>query len=154
MFDPALTVDDLEWLRGIWKGPLLVKGIQSAADARLVTEHGADGVIVSSHGGRQLDRGPVPLELLPAVLDAVGGDAEVYLDTGVLTGADILAAVALGARGCLVGRAYLYGLMAGGERGVARAAAILRSEITRTLQLLGLTAVDQLTPGHVRLRPR
>jgi L-lactate dehydrogenase (cytochrome) len=152
MFDPALTIDDLEWLRSIWKGPLLVKGIQSAADARLVTEHGADGVIVSSHGGRQLDRGPVPLELLPAVLDAVGGDAEVYLDTGILTGADIVAAVALGARGCLVGRAYLYGLMAGGERGVARAAAILRSEITRTLQLLGLTAVDQLAPGHVTLR--
>lgn len=153
MFDPSVTIDDLGWLRGLWPGPLIVKGIQNEKDARLVTDHGADAVVVSCHGGRQLDRAPVPLELLPAVLDAVGGDAEVYLDTGILTGADILAAVALGARGCLIGRAFLYGLMAGGERGVERAVRILRREITRTLQLMGVRAVDELTPEHARLRP-
>lgn len=152
MFDPAVTVGDLEWLRSQWPGPLIIKGIQNPADARLVVDHGADAVIVSTHGGRQLDRGPAPLELLPAVLDATGGDAEVYLDTGILSGADIVAALALGARGCLVGRAFLYGLMAGGERGVARAAEILGSEITRTLQLLGVPAVDQLTREHAALR--
>ncbi|MDR0342798.1 MAG: alpha-hydroxy-acid oxidizing protein [Nocardiopsaceae bacterium] len=152
MFDPSVTIDDLAWLRSMWPGPLIVKGIQNEQDARLVADHGADAVVVSCHGGRQLDRAPVPLELLPAVLDAVGGDAEVYLDTGILTGADILAAVAMGARGCLIGRAFLYGLMAGGERGVERAARILRAEITRTLQLMGVRAVDELTPGHVRLR--
>ncbi len=154
MFDATVTVDDLEWLRGLWPGPLIIKGIQTAADARMVTDHGADAVVVSNHGGRQLDRAPVPLELLPAVLDATGGAAEVYLDTGILSGADIVAAVARGARGCLVGRAFLYGLMAGGERGVSRAAEILGSEITRTLQLLGVPSVDELTPEHATLRTR
>jgi L-lactate dehydrogenase (cytochrome) len=154
LFDPAVTIDDLEWLRGLWPGPLIIKGIQSPADARLVVDHGADAVIVSTHGGRQLDRVPAPLELLPAVLDSTGDDAEVYLDTGILSGADIVAALALGARGCLVGRAFLYGLMAGGERGVVRATEILSSEITRTLQLLGVPAVDELTREHAILRIR
>jgi L-lactate dehydrogenase (cytochrome) len=152
VFDPAVTVDDLEWLRSLWPGPLIIKGIQNPADARLVVDHGADAVIVSTHGGRQLDRAPAPLELLPAVLDSTGDDAEVYLDTGILSGADIVAALALGARGCLVGRAFLYGLMAGGERGVVRATEILSSEITRTLQLLGVPAVDELTGEHATLR--
>jgi L-lactate dehydrogenase (cytochrome) len=154
VFDPAVTIDDLEWLRSLWPGPLIIKGIQNPADARLVVDHGADAVIVSTHGGRQLDRTPAPLELLPAVLDATGDDAEVYLDTGILSGADIVAALALGARGCLVGRAFLYGLMAGGERGVVRATEILSSEITRTLQLLGVPAVDELTGEHATLRAR
>jgi L-lactate dehydrogenase (cytochrome) len=154
VFDPAVTVDDLEWLRSLWSGPLIIKGIQNPADARLVVDHGADAVIVSTHGGRQLDRVPAPLELLPAVLDSTGDDAEVYLDTGILSGADIVAALALGARGCLVGRAFLYGLMAGGERGVVRATEILSSEITRTLQLLGVPAVDELTGEHATLRTR
>jgi L-lactate dehydrogenase (cytochrome) len=152
VFDPAVTIDDLEWLRSLWPGPLIIKGIQDPADARLVVDHGADAVIVSTHGGRQLDRAAAPLELLPAVLDSVGDDAEVYLDTGILSGADIVAALALGARGCLVGRAFLYGLMAGGERGVIRATEILSSEISRTLQLLGVPAVDQLTGEHAILR--
>ncbi|WP_183652640.1 alpha-hydroxy acid oxidase [Prauserella isguenensis] len=152
MFDPTVTVEDLEWLRGLWKGPLIVKGIQNAADARMVVDHGADAVILSNHGGRQLDRAPTMLELLPSVLDRVGDDAEVYLDTGILSGADIVAALARGARGCLVGRAFLYGLMAGGERGVQRTVEILGSEITRTLQLLGVTAVDDLTEEHATLR--
>jgi L-lactate dehydrogenase (cytochrome) len=154
VFDPAVTIDDLEWLRSLWPGPLIIKGIQNPADARLVVDHGADAVIVSTHGGRQLDRTPAPLELLPAVLDSTGDDAEVYLDTGILSGADIVAALALGARGCLVGRAFLYGLMAGGERGVVRATEILSSEITRTLQLLGVPAVDELTGEHATLRTR
>ncbi len=154
MFDPAVTVDDLDWLRGLWPGPLIIKGIQHPGDARLVIDHGADAIVVSTHGGRQLDRALAPLELLPAVLDATADDAEVYLDTGILRGADIVAALALGARGCLIGRAFLYGLMAGGERGVARATEILSSEITRTLQLLGVPAVDQLTSEHASLRAR
>lgn len=152
MFDPTVTVEDLEWLRGLWHGPLIVKGIQNAADARMVVDHGADAVVLSNHGGRQLDRAPTPLELLPAVLDRVGDEAEVYLDTGILSGADIVAAIARGARGCLVGRAFLYGLMAGGEAGVQRTVEILEAEITRTLQLLGVASVDDLTAEHATLR--
>jgi len=126
--------------------------VQSADDARAVVDAGADAVVVSNHGGRQLDRAPVPLEQLPAVVSAVGDRAEVYLDGGVLDGGDVVAAVALGARAVLVGRAYLYGLMAGGERGVARAVDILGAEIARTMQLLGATSVAELTPQRARLR--
>jgi L-lactate dehydrogenase (cytochrome) len=153
MFDPTLTIADVQWLREAWSGPLVVKGILTADDARRVVDAGADAVVVSSHGGRQLDRAPTPLEVLPSVLDAVGDRAEVHLDTGILRGGDVVAAVAMGARACLVGRAPLYGLMAGGQRGVQRAAEILRGEIERTLRLLGVTAVRDLTREHVRLRP-
>ena len=153
MFDPSLTPRDLSWLRESWSGPLIVKGIQHVDDARMVVDLGADAVVVSNHGGRQLDRAPTPLEVLPTVVDAVGDRAEVLVDGGVRSGADVVAAVALGARACLVGRAYLYGLMAGGERGVRRAVDILTSEITRTMQLLGTDSVSRLEPAHVRLRP-
>jgi len=153
MFDPAATMEDLAWLRRAWAGPLLVKGIATAADARLVVDAGADAVIVSNHGGRQLDRAPTPLERLPEVVDAVGDRAEVYLDGGVLGGADVVAAVALGARAVLVGRVYLYGLMAGGEAGVQRAAEIVAAEIEATMALLGVTRVADLRPGQVHLRP-
>ena len=153
MFDPSLTVRDVEWLRETWSGPLIVKGIQHVDDARMVVDAGVDAIVVSNHGGRQLDRAPTPLEVLPAVVEAVGDRAEVLLDGGVRSGADVVAAVALGARACLVGRAYLYGLMAGGERGVRRAADILAVEIARTLQLLGVDGVGGLAPEHVRLRP-
>ena len=152
MFDPAATIDDLTWLRSVWDGPLVVKGIQTVADARAVVDAGADAVIVSNHGGRQLDRAPTPLEVLPAVVDVVGDRAEVYVDGGILSGSDIGAAVAFGARAALVGRAYLYGLMAGGERGVRRAADILREEVAGTLALLGVTRVCDLRRDHVRLR--
>ncbi|GIF73378.1 alpha-hydroxy acid oxidase [Asanoa siamensis] len=152
VFDPRATIADLEWLRDTWKGPLIVKGIQSAADAVRVVDAGADAVVVSNHGGRQLDRAPTPLEELPAVAAAVGGRAEVYVDGGVLTGADVAAAVGLGARACLVGRAYLYGLMAGGEAGVTRALDLLRADLRRTLALLGLRDPGQLGPDSVRLR--
>ena len=152
MFDPAASMADLTWLREAWDGPLVVKGIQSVADARAVVDAGADALVVSNHGGRQLDRAPVPLEVLPSVVDAVGDEAEVYVDGGILSGSDIVAAVALGARAALVGRAYLYGLMAGGERGVQRAAQILQQEVTSTLALLGVSRVSDLGRDHVRLR--
>jgi L-lactate dehydrogenase (cytochrome) len=152
VFDPAATLADVAALREAWPGPLVVKGIQSVDDARAVVDAGADAVVVSNHGGRQLDRAPTPLEQLPAVAAAVGDRAEVYLDGGVMSGADVVAAVALGARACLVGRAYLYGLMAGGERGVQRAADVLGQEIVRTMQLLGVTSVPELTGDRARLR--
>ena len=152
LFDPAATIADLAWLRSIWAGPLIVKGILSAADARAVVDVGADAVVVSNHGGRQLDRAATPLEALPSIVDAVGDRAEVYVDGGVMSGSDVVAAVALGARAALVGRAYLYGLMAGGERGVDRAADILIHEVASTLALLGVTRVSELRPDHVRIR--
>jgi L-lactate dehydrogenase (cytochrome) len=152
IFDPAATVRDVRWLREAWPGSLVVKGIQTADDARMVVDAGADAVVVSNHGGRQLDRSPTPLEQLPVVVAAVGERAEVYLDGGIMNGADIVAAVGLGARACLVGRAYLYGLMAGGEQGVHRVVEILAKEIKRTMQLLGVTSVADLGGEAVRLR--
>jgi L-lactate dehydrogenase (cytochrome) len=154
VFDPAATLQDVRWLREAWPGSLVIKGIQTAEDARMVVDAGADAVVVSNHGGRQLDRAPTPLEQLPAVVAAVGDRAEVYLDGGILNGADIVAALALGARACLVGRAYLYGLMAGGEQGVQRAVDILSQELVRTMQLLGITSLSELTPDTIRLRDR
>ncbi|MGY1616836.1 alpha-hydroxy-acid oxidizing protein [Geodermatophilus sp. SYSU D00691] len=153
VFEPAATLADLAGLREAWPGPLVVKGVLTVDDARAVVDAGADAVVVSNHGGRQLDRSVTPLEQLPAVVQAVGDRAEVYLDGGVLDGADVVAAVAMGARACLVGRAYLYGLMAGGERGVQRVADILTREISRTMQLLGVRTVAELTTGHAHLRP-
>jgi L-lactate dehydrogenase (cytochrome) len=151
LFDPSMTIADLEWLRSFWPGPLIIKGIQTVDDARRVVDAGANAIVLSNHGGRQLDRAPVPLRLVPDVVDAVGDRTEVWVDTGVLGGADIVAATALGARMTLVGRAYLYGLMAGGERGVDRAAEILTREIRRTMQLLGVSSVSDLKPSHVKL---
>ncbi|MCB1246977.1 MAG: alpha-hydroxy-acid oxidizing protein [Acidimicrobiia bacterium] len=151
LFDPALTFDDISWLRAQWQGPIVVKGVQTVEDARRAVDHGADGVVISNHGGRQLDRSPVPLRLVRPTVDAIGNDAEVYVDGGIMNGADIVAAIALGARAAFVGRAYLYGLMAGGEPGVRRAATILTDDIIRTMKLLGVASVDQLNPDHVRL---
>ncbi|WP_153394798.1 alpha-hydroxy acid oxidase [Ornithinicoccus halotolerans] len=153
MFDPSLTLADLAWLREQWDGPIVVKGVLRPEDAREAVAAGADGVVVSNHGGRQLDRAATPLHALPRVAAAVGDRASVLLDTGVLDGADIVAAVANGADAVMVGRAYLYGLMAGGEAGVARALAILQDQVTRTMRLLGVTSVDQLTPDHAALTP-
>lgn len=151
LFDPTMTIADLEWLRSFWDGPLIIKGIQTVDDARRVVDAGADAIVLSNHGGRQLDRAPVPLRLVPDVVDAVGDRAEVWLDTGIMSGADIVAALALGANATMVGRAYLYGLMAAGERGVDRAAEILSREIRRTMQLLGTRTIDELGPQHVKL---
>ncbi|HEX5994326.1 MAG TPA: alpha-hydroxy acid oxidase [Jiangellales bacterium] len=158
MFDPAVTYDDLGWIREQWGGRLVVKGVQTLDDARRLARLGVDGIVLSNHGGRQLDRAPVPFHLLPAVVREVGADLEVHLDTGIMDGADIVASLALGARFTLVGRAYLYGLMAGGRRGVDRAIEILADQIQRTMRLLGVRAVDELGPQHVtqleRLVPR
>jgi L-lactate dehydrogenase (cytochrome) len=152
VFDPTITIADLGWLRDEWDGPIVIKGIQTVADAKAVVDAGMDAIVISNHGGRQLDRAPVPLEQLPAIAKAVGGRAEVYIDGGVLGGADIVAALARGARAVLVGRAYLYGLMAGGERGVARAGEMLRQEFVRTMQLLGAARLTELDHERVRLR--
>jgi L-lactate dehydrogenase (cytochrome) len=152
LFDPTMTMADLEWVRSCWPGPLIVKGIQSVEDARRMTDAGVEAIVLSNHGGRQLDRAPVPLRLVPEVVDAVGDRTEVWMDTGVMSGADILAAIALGARNVLVGRAYLYGLMAGGERGVERAVEILSREMRRTMQLLGVRTLPELGRRHVRIR--
>ncbi|HEX4811899.1 MAG TPA: alpha-hydroxy acid oxidase [Nonomuraea sp.] len=152
MFDPSVTVADLEWIRSAWRGRLLVKGVQRVDDAKELAAVGVDGLVVSNHGGRQLDRSPTPLELLPEVAAAVGDRTEVFLDGGVRSGADVAAAVALGARACFVGRAYLYGLMAGGEPGVRRVLDLLHAELVRTVQLLGAGGVEGLGPDLVRLR--
>lgn len=158
MFDPTVTFEDLAWIKSQWPGKLVVKGIQTVADARAVTELGVDGIVLSNHGGRQLDRAPIPFHLLPEVVAAVGGDTEIILDTGIMSGADIVASIALGARFTLVGRAYLYGLMAGGEAGVDRMIEILSEQISRTMRLLGVASLEELTPAHVtqlqRLVPR
>ena len=151
LFDPTVTIADLEWLRSCWDGPLIIKGIQTVEDARRVVDAGADAIVLSNHGGRQLDRAPVPLRLVPDVREALDGSAEVWVDTGIMSGADIVAALALGADSTMVGRAYLYGLMAGGERGVDRAVEILEREVRRTMALLGVDRIDQLGPQHVRL---
>jgi L-lactate dehydrogenase (cytochrome) len=158
MFDPTVDFEDLRWVKEQWPGKVVVKGVQNVADARRLAELGVDGIVLSNHGGRQLDRAPIPFHLLPEVVREVGDDLEVHLDTGIMSGADIVAAVALGARFTLVGRAYLYGLMAGGREGVDRVIDILRSEIERTMRLLGVVSLDELEPAHVtqlaRLEPR
>jgi L-lactate dehydrogenase (cytochrome) len=128
---------------------LVVKGIQTLDDARAVVDLGVDGIVLSNHGGRQLDRAPVPFHLLPTVARELGGSTEILLDTGIMAGADIVAAIALGARFTLVGRAYLYGLMAGGEAGVDRAIEILSGQVIRTMRLLGVTSLEELQPRHV-----
>jgi len=151
MFDPRSGWDDLDWLCRTWQGPVVVKGIQRVDDARRAIDLGAQGVVLSNHGGRQLDRAVTPLCLLPDVRAALGSDTAVLLDTGVRSGADVIAAVALGADACMVGRAYLYGLMAGGEAGVARALQIIADDIQRTMQLLGATSVAELSPDLVTL---
>ncbi len=156
--DPSVTDADLATIRDLWPGRLVVKGVQTVADARRLVDLGVDGIILSNHGGRQLDRAPVPFHLLPDVVREVGAHTEVALDTGIMNGADVVASVALGARFTLVGRAYLYGLMAGGQDGVARAIDILSEQVARTMKLLQVTTLDELGPEHVtqlqRLVPR
>ncbi|GGK92388.1 L-lactate dehydrogenase (cytochrome) [Curtobacterium luteum] len=149
MFDPTVTYEDLAWIRDQWPGKVVVKGVQSLDDAKRLTAMGVDGITLSNHGGRQLDRAPVPFHLLPSVVKEVGADTEVHLDTGIMSGADIIAAIALGAKFTMVGRAYLYGLMAGGEAGVDRMIQILSDQIERTMRLLGVATLDELRPGHV-----
>lgn len=152
VFDPGITLADLDWLRSAWPGRLVVKGIQTVDDAVLVAQHGADGVILSTHGGRQLERAPVPFEILPRVREALDPRVEVFIDGGVMSGADIVAALCQGASAVGVGRAYLYGLMAGGEAGVQRVVDLLAEEVASTMALLGRTSVAALGPDCLRLR--
>ncbi len=156
--DPTISFDDLDIIRGMWPGKIVVKGVQNLEDAKLLAARGVDGIVLSNHGGRQLDRAPIPFHLLPDVVREVGRDVEIGVDTGIMNGADIVASVALGARFTMIGRAYLYGLMAGGRAGVDRAIAILTSEIVRTMKLLGASTLAELEPAHVtqleRLTPR
>lgn len=147
--DPTISYDDLAVIRNLWPGKIVIKGVQNVADAARLVDLGVDGIVLSNHGGRQLDRAPIPFHLLPHVVREVGRDATVMLDTGIMNGADIVASVALGAKFTLVGRAYLYGLMAGGREGVDRMIAILRSEIERTMVLLGVSSLEELEPRHV-----
>lgn len=147
--DPTISYEDLKVIREMWPGKIVVKGVQTVEDSRRLLDHGVDGLVLSNHGGRQLDRAPVPFQLLPKVVREVGKDATVMIDTGIRTGADIVASMALGAKFTLIGRAYLYGLMAGGREGVDRTIEILRTEVERTMTLLGVSSVEELEPRHV-----
>jgi L-lactate dehydrogenase (cytochrome) len=156
--DPSISFADLEIIRGMWPGKLVVKGVQNVDDSKRLADLGVDGILLSNHGGRQLDRAPVPFHLLPDVAREVGRDTEVMVDTGIMNGADIVASLALGAKFALVGRAYLYGLMAGGRAGVDRTIQILSEQVVRTMKLLEVSSVEELEPRHVtqleRLTPR
>ncbi|MDO5374048.1 MAG: quinone-dependent L-lactate dehydrogenase [Corynebacterium glutamicum] len=147
--DPTISYEDLKVIREMWPGKLVVKGVQNVEDSVKLLDQGVDGLILSNHGGRQLDRAPVPFHLLPQVRKEVGSEPTIMIDTGIMNGADIVAAVAMGADFTLIGRAYLYGLMAGGREGVDRTIAILRSEINRTMALLGVSSLEELEPRHV-----
>jgi L-lactate dehydrogenase (cytochrome) len=151
-FSPAVSWAELDWYRSVWQGPLAIKGIVSAEDARLAVEHGVEAVIVSNHGGRQLDYAPSPIEALPEIVDAVDGRAEVILDGGVRRGSDVVKAIALGARACMIGKAFNYGVAAAGQRGVELAVDILAKEIDRCLALIGRPTLADLDRSAVRPR--
>lgn len=150
MFDPTIDYQDLKWIRGYWKGNLVIKGIQTIEDAKLAFDHGADAIVLSNHGGRQLDRAPVPLYQLQDTVKAVGRDKPIHIDTGIMHGADVVTALAHGAKFAWVGRAYLYGLMAGGQLGAERTLEILTTQMKRTMKLLGVSEVAELEPKHVK----
>ncbi|MGC1465512.1 MAG: alpha-hydroxy acid oxidase [Pseudolabrys sp.] len=147
-FDPALNWKDVEWIKSIWPGKIIIKGILDVEDARMAAKLGADAIVVSNHGGRQLDGAPSSISMLPAVVDAVGSEIEVLFDGGIRTGADMLRALALGARACLIGRAYIYGLGAGGQEGVAKAIDILKNELSVSMALTGTNSIKEIGP-HV-----
>ena len=143
-FDPALSWNDVDWLRSIWDGPIMLKGVGRLEDAVRASEVGVDAVVLSNHGGRQLDGAPATFSLLPAVADAIGGRTEIICDGGIRRGSDIVKAVAAGATAAMAGRAYLWGLAAAGELGVSRVLEWFAADMTRTMSLLGVTSVDQL----------
>ncbi len=156
--DPSINFDDLKIIRAMWPGKIVIKGVQNVEDSKRLADLGVDGILLSNHGGRQLDRAPIPFHLLPEVVREVGNDTEVWVDTGIMNGADIVASIALGAKFTLIGRAYLYGLMAGGRAGVDRTIQILSDQIVRTMKLLEVASIAELQPRHVtqlqRLAPR
>lgn len=151
-FDPALSWDDIGWIVDAWGGPFVMKGILSIDDAERAASLGVSGIVVSNHGGRQLDHTPAPVAVLPDIVDAVGDRLEVLVDSGVRRGSDIVKALALGARAAMIGRPYLYGLGVAGEQGVAHSIDILSAELRRTMQLLGVASVDQLSRTTVQRR--
>jgi len=146
----AFCWDDMPWIRAIWKGPIVIKGVLTAEEAKRALDHGAAAVVVSNHGGRQLDCVPASLAVLPEIVEAVNGRAEVLMDSGIRRGSDIVKAICLGARAVLCGRAYVYGLAAAGERGVARAIEILRADLERSLKLVGCSSVQTLDRSYMR----
>jgi L-lactate dehydrogenase (cytochrome) len=155
VFDPAVTFEDVKWLRSVWQGKLIIKGIQTVSDAQELAKIGVDAIVLSNHGGRQLDRSVVPLELLPEVRTALGpkgSGVEIYIDGAVMSGADCLAAVALGADAVLIGRAYLYGAMAAGKNGVEKVVEILRFEMETALKLMGAKNLSELSPEFINIR--
>ena len=155
VFDPAVTFEDVKWLRSVWQGKLIIKGIQTVSDAQELAKIGVDAIVLSNHGGRQLDRSVVPLELLPEVRTALGpkgSGVEIYIDGAVMSGADCLAAVALGADAVLIGRAYLYGAMAAGKNGVEKVVEILRFEMETALKLMGAKNLLELSPDFINIR--
>jgi L-lactate dehydrogenase (cytochrome) len=143
-FDPTLSWKDLEWIRDQWPGKLIIKGILDLEDARLATKTGAQAIVVSNHGGRQLDGAPSSISMLPRIVDAVGSELEILFDGGVRSGQDVLRALALGAKGCLIGRAFLYGLGAGGEAGVAAALQVIRKELDVSMALTGVSRIADI----------
>ncbi|CAB4975340.1 unannotated protein [freshwater metagenome] len=154
IYDSSLNYEDITWLRTVWNGPIIIKGVQSVDDAEKLASIGIDAIVLSNHGGRQLDKGPVMLELLPKVIEKVGDRIDVYVDGGFLTGQDVVAAIAFGAKAVLVGRAYLYGIMAAGSEGVQKVVDILSNEISNTMALMGVSSIDEIKPEHVKLRNR
>jgi len=155
VFDPAVTFEDVKWLRSVWPGKLIIKGIQTESDAQELAKIGVDALVLSNHGGRQLDRSVVPLELLPkvrAALGVKGSTPQIYIDGAIMSGADCLAAVALGADAVLIGRAYLYGAMAAGKQGVEKVVEILRFEMETAMKLMGAKNLSELTPDFINIR--
>jgi isopentenyl diphosphate isomerase/L-lactate dehydrogenase-like FMN-dependent dehydrogenase len=152
IFDPSTTMKEITWLRSVWKGPIIVKGIQSVDDAKAVAKLGVQGIILSNHGGRQFDRGQVPLEILPDVVKAVGNKVEIYIDGGIMSGLDALGAIALGAKAVFIGRAYLYGAMANGEAGIEQVIEIMRREFENGMALSGATNIAEVRKNGARIR--
>jgi hypothetical protein len=155
VFDPAVTFEDVKWLRSVWKGKLIIKGIQTVSDAVELKSIGVDAIVLSNHGGRQLDRSVVPLELLPQVRSAIGAKGngpQIFIDGAIMSGADVLAAIALGADAVLIGRAYLYGAMAAGRKGVEKVVEMLRFEMETAMKLLGAKDLSELNPDFVNIR--
>src|ERR1700751_2623986 len=152
-FDPTLSWKDVEWIKSLWPGKLILKGILDVEDARIAVKSGAAALVVSNHGGRELGGAPPSISALPAIADAVGGDIEVMFDGGIRSGQDIARALALGARSCMSGRAYIYGLGAGGEAGVARAIEIMRNELDITMALMGVTRIADINRDTIVERP-
>jgi L-lactate dehydrogenase (cytochrome) len=145
-FDPALNWKDVEWIRSLWPGKLIIKGVIDVEDAKLAAKTGASALVVSNHGGRQLDGAPSSISALPKIAQAVGGECEVMFDGGIRSGQDVLRALALGARSCMIGRAFVYGLGAGGEAGVAKAIAIIRNELDVSMALTGTRSIGEIGP--------